>query len=46
MMVEERLKLRLLAVQQSEEGREAALMLIEQAIPCIMHLENRSGEKY
>ena len=45
MMVEERLKLILLAVQRSEEGREAALMLIKQAIPCIMHLENRSGEK-
>jgi hypothetical protein len=45
MMVEERWKLILLAVQQSEEGREAALMLIKQVIPCIMHLENRSGEK-
>lgn len=29
----------------SKTLRVAALMLISQAIPCIMHLENRVGEK-
>ncbi len=29
----------------TEEGREAALILIKQAIPCILNLENRGGEK-
>jgi hypothetical protein len=33
------------AISRGHEGREAALMLICQAIPCIMHLENRVGEK-
>jgi len=33
------------AISRGEEGKEAALMLISQAIPCIMHLENRVGEK-
>ncbi len=32
-------------MQRSEEGRSAALILIMQAIPCIMHFENRVGEK-
>jgi hypothetical protein len=45
LLVEERIILMQLAVQRSEMGREAAMMLIQQAIPCIMHLENRSGEK-
>jgi hypothetical protein len=26
------------------EGKEAMLLLIMQAIPCIMHLKNRVGE--
>ena len=30
---------------QGEEGKAAALILISQVIPCIMHLENRVGEK-
>jgi hypothetical protein len=33
------------AISRGSEGKEAALMLISQAIPCIMHLENRVGEK-
>jgi len=33
------------AISRGKEGKEAALMLISQAIPCIMHLENRVGEK-
>lgn len=45
LLVEERLGLILLAVERSIIGKDAALMLIKQAIPCIMHLENRTGEK-
>jgi hypothetical protein len=33
------------AIKRGDEGKEAALILILQAIPCIMHLENRVGEK-
>ena len=33
------------AVSRGEEGKEAAMILIEQAIPCILHLENRVAEK-
>jgi hypothetical protein len=33
------------AITRTTEGKEAALMLIKQAIPCIMHMENRVGEK-
>jgi hypothetical protein len=33
------------AISQSQEGKEAVMVLIIQAIPCIMHLENRVGEK-
>jgi len=33
------------AIWRTDEGREAALILISQADPCIMHLENRVGEK-
>jgi len=45
LMQEERIMLMQKAIERSAQGREAALMLIHQAIPCIMHLENRSGEK-
>jgi len=45
LVFEEKLHLLKLAVERSEHGKAAALMLIEQAIPCIMHLENRVGEK-
>jgi len=43
--VEEKLFLIAQALRRGAEGKEAALMLIMQAIPCIMHLENRVGEK-
>lgn len=43
--VELRLELVMQAIDRGEEGKEAALLLISQAIPCIMHLENRVGEK-
>jgi hypothetical protein len=45
LMMEQRLALIEAAVSRTHEGKEAALMLIKQAIPCIMHLENRGGEK-
>jgi len=45
LVFEEKLHLLKLAVERSEHGKAAALMLIEQAIPCIMHLESRVGEK-
>jgi len=38
LIVEERLQLLLLAIQCSGQGKEAAMMLIMQAIPCILHL--------
>jgi hypothetical protein len=44
-MVEQQLKLISEAVARGAIGREAALMLIKQAIPCVMHLKNRVGEK-
>jgi hypothetical protein len=43
--VEQKLEMIIRAINRSGEGKEAALMLISQAIPCIMHLENRVGEK-
>jgi hypothetical protein len=43
--VEQKLDIISQAISRGDEGREAALMLIAQAIPCIMHLENRVGEK-
>jgi hypothetical protein len=33
------------AISRGEEGKDAALLLISQAVPCAMHLENRAGEK-
>jgi hypothetical protein len=45
LMVEQQLKLISEAVARGVIGREAALMLIEQAIPYVMHLENWVGEK-
>ncbi len=33
------------AILRTAEGKEAALMLIKQAIPCIMHMKNRIGGK-
>jgi hypothetical protein len=43
--VEQQLDIIMQAISRGKEGEEAALMLISQAIPCIMHLENRVGEK-
>ena len=43
--VEQQLDLIMQALARGVEGKDAALMLISQAIPCIMHLENRVGEK-
>jgi hypothetical protein len=42
--VEKLLQMITLAVLRGQEGKEAALILIEQALPCIMHMENRVGE--
>jgi hypothetical protein len=33
------------AIQRTNEGKEAALILIKQTVPCIMHMENRVGER-
>jgi hypothetical protein len=44
-MKEERIKLIQQALERSEEGKEAALILIKQAVPCILHFENRVSEK-
>ncbi len=33
------------SISRGDEGKETAQMLISQIIPCIMHLENRVGEK-
>jgi hypothetical protein len=43
--LEEKLQMIAQAISRGAEGKEAALILIMQAIPCIMHLENRVGEK-
>jgi len=45
LIIEQKLSLIREAILRTEEGKEAALMLIKQAIVCIMHLENRVGEK-
>jgi hypothetical protein len=42
---EHRLTRILESIDRSQEGKYAALILIKQAIICIMHLENRVGEK-
>jgi hypothetical protein len=31
------------AIQCTEEGKEAALILYQQTLPCIMHIENRES---
>jgi hypothetical protein len=43
--VEQQLDIISKAISRGEEGKEVALMLISQAIPCIMHLKNRVSEK-
>jgi len=45
LVLEEKLILIKQAIDRSEIGKAAALLLIKQAIPCIMHSENRVGEK-
>jgi hypothetical protein len=45
LVMEQKLSLIKEAISRTEEGKEAALILIKQAIPCAMHLENRGGEK-
>ena len=45
LMLEQRLIAMKEAISRSKKGKDAALMLIKLAIPCIMHLENRVGEK-
>jgi len=45
LMVEQKLDLIMQAISRGDEGKVAALILITQAIPCIMHLENCVGEK-
>lgn len=44
--VEQQLDIIMQAISRGDEGKEAALMLISQAIPCIMHLENHVVEKF
>jgi hypothetical protein len=44
-MLEERVQRIQEAIQGTNEGKEAALILIKQKVPCIMHTENRAGEK-
>jgi hypothetical protein len=43
--VEAQLERIIQAISRGEKGKEAALILISQAIPCVTHLENRVGEK-
>jgi len=45
LMIEERLRRLQEAIQRTDEGKEAALLLIKQVVLCIMHAENRVGEK-
>jgi len=41
LIVEQKIDLISQAVLRGDEGKEAAMLLISQAIPCILHLENR-----
>jgi len=45
LMLEQKLALIKEAISGTREGKDSALILIKQAIPCIMHMENRVGEK-
>ena len=44
-MNEQRINLIQQALERSEEGHDAALILMKQAVPCILHFENRDSEK-
>jgi hypothetical protein len=46
LMMEERLAKIKEAILRTREGKEVSLILIKQAIPCIMHLENCAGENF
>jgi hypothetical protein len=43
--VELQLELIVQAIKRGDEGKDAALILICPAIPCILYMENRVGEK-
>jgi hypothetical protein len=45
LVMEQKLSLIKEAICRTREGKEASLILIKQAIPCIMNCENRGGEK-
>jgi hypothetical protein len=45
LLIEQRLERIKEAIEQTREGKETALILIKQAVPCIMHTENWVGEK-
>jgi len=45
LIVEQKIDMISQAILRGEEGKEKTMMLISQAIPCIMHRENRVGEK-
>jgi hypothetical protein len=45
LLIEQKLAIIKEAISRTDEGKDAALILIKQAIPCIMHLENRGWEK-
>jgi hypothetical protein len=45
LVVEQKIDMISQATSRGEEGKETAMILISQAIPCIMHFENRVGEK-
>jgi hypothetical protein len=45
LIVEDKLERIQQSIDRSEEGKEAAQVLISQVIPYIMHIENRVGEK-
>ena len=45
LIVEDKLERIQQSIDRSEEGKEAAQVLISQVIPFIMHIENRVGEK-
>jgi hypothetical protein len=45
LLIEEHLQRLKEVIERTQEGKEAALVLIKQVVPCIMHTENQGGEK-
>jgi hypothetical protein len=45
LMIEQRLQRIRDAIDRTQEGKDAALILIKQVVPCIMHTKNHVGEK-